>query len=727
MTSTIVLYSNVGFTPVKNFIVESFEDYLSNKYYEKIEKFQYIKHGLYIQIKIALSQFNQEFKPNYDYVCITNDDSGAIPVYYFIRKMTPRAKDTILFELEMDVLNTFKYNVQYTASIRTRITREHKNRWRNNLQKNPIIDRVSEEISVPLFKYDSKDIISKLNLDWYLVYKTNTTATEDNPQPINCYLAPSSQIRVIAEDRIIVDASVLSGIGTGLFIFLNRVQLGTNNYKEVTFTYNNQTKTIRTSQYIAGLGELQTYGFTIKEDPNHPAKISISTYVWKNGDIASIPYWSATLLETFDNITQAELTGNPADVGAMNTQTFINNMRNVIDNHTFTAGTTPVTIDSIDSIDRTDVTLLKIIALPYSPIDYRFDSNNDLIVDTNWDFDSGTNLLKLKDLGTKFHSQVESEVTNPIWEFYNRQASFYDIDPNRERDDDLETKIYHSDFYGIKFVYDSFGYNFNLQDTNGLEARDEFASKFTFDFYVTNTMNSRFMFNFDESFWNEYSQEDYDNILIVNRNNESIIYNSPYLNYLRVGYNYDVKNKARTEFTAGLNIAGQVASTGLAIASGNPAVAVSGAFRGVTGIVSTIVSLASNEDAFNQNLEKMKIQKVSVAGADDLDLLFAYSKNRAKLITYRCSDIIKYYLLDLFYYYGYKTNRIGVPYINTRYWFNFVQCDLELQDILSNYIPDECKEMIVLKFSQGVTFMHKQNNEWDIEQTKNNIEIFLNN
>ena len=46
---------------------------------------------------------------------------------------------------------------------------------------------------------------------------------------------------------------------------------------------------------------------------------------------------------------------------------------------------------------------------------------------------------------------------------------------------------------------------------------------------------------------NNYSLEDYDNIVAVARNNEEVLYSSQYLNYVRTGYNYDVKAKQRQE------------------------------------------------------------------------------------------------------------------------------------------------------------------------------------
>ena len=78
---------------------------------------------------------------------------------------------------------------------------------------------------------------------------------------------------------------------------------------------------------------------------------------------------------------------------------------------------------------------------------------------------------------------------------------------------------------------------------------------------------------------------------------------------------------------------------------------------------------------------------------------------------------------DLFYYGGYVCNEQKVPNINTRYWFNYLQAILILND--SNNLTEEIKNDIKEKFDNGVTFLHYRNNKFDFAQEMENFEIYL--
>ena len=236
---------------------------------------------------------------------------------------------------------------------------------------------------------------------------------------------------------------------------------------------------------------------------------------------------------------------------------------------------------------------------------------------------------------------------------------------------------------------------------------------------------------------NNEKTEDYDNILPIARNNEVVLYNNQYINYLRTGYNYDLKNKNRVEATSGvttaLGIVGAVASVGLGIASGNPAVAVAGVIGGISSATASIVNnvntIASAESSMASKLEQLKAQSTSVNGSDDIDLLEAYSDNRAKMTEYRVSEKMRQALFDLFYYCGYNTNEMKVPSIDTRYWFNFLQAELDIPENsnLPSFVVDDIKE----RFKLGVTFLHSHLksgtliSEWDFNQEKENWETAL--
>ena len=180
----------------------------------------------------------------------------------------------------------------------------------------------------------------------------------------------------------------------------------------------------------------------------------------------------------------------------------------------------------------------------------------------------------------------------------------------------------------------------------------------------------------------KYSLMDYDGIINVSRNNEQVLYNSQYINYLRTGYNYDLKSKQRQEVAAGTGIGLSALGTAVGIALGlgtnNPLVTAGAVISGAISLSSQLVSYAKSMAEAEQGLERklldLQNQRVSVMNADDIDLLNAYSNNRAKLCLYSISDQMKSALYDLFYYCGYSCYEQKIPNINTRYWFNFLQC-----------------------------------------------------
>ena len=68
-------------------------------------------------------------------------------------------------------------------------------------------------------------------------------------------------------------------------------------------------------------------------------------------------------------------------------------------------------------------------------------------------------------------------------------------------------------------------------------------------------------------------------------------------------------------------------------------------------------------------------------------------------------------LFKLFHYTGYKANVVDniTNYINTRYWFNYIQCDLQLINV-SMQIPKDIIEEFKSKFKDGITIFHRHDN-----------------
>ena len=220
---------------------------------------------------------------------------------------------------------------------------------------------------------------------------------------------------------------------------------------------------------------------------------------------------------------------------------------------------------------------------------------------------------------------------------------------------------------------------------------------------------------------------DHENQLKYLANNEIPIYNSSYLNYIRNGYNYDLKAKANQAFQNTLN-------TGLSIGAGIASMLAGGATGGastalgislITSSITSISSLAFNNISANDNLERKLLEAKnstnSVEASDDLNLLNWYSSNKLLASTFSISDQQKSNVFDILFKTGYSCNEAGIPNTHTRYRFNFVQCYADFttkaNPVWQAYIND-----VIKRFEIGVTYFHTYN---DFDQQYENWENWL--
>lgn len=395
-------------------------------------------------------------------------------------------------------------------------------------------------------------------------------------------------------------------------------------------------------------------------------------------------------------------------------------------------------LESFNKTDRTDQKLVKIINVPYCPIDL---NNTDLI------YNAPKKQFTLNDVEKLYDPSFTNNIKLNIGDYQYSPLSNMVIDKpiyvNKEalRDDTYESKLYHSDFYQIKLVYDSFSYIFRNELLNTEGIQDYYTDEFiNVDYCVSNSIASSFGFNFSSYFPLKTQFVDY-NVMLVNRNLEMPIYNNYYLNYLRNGYNYDVKNKQTSQVASGIGIGLSAASlvAGIALsATGYGAALGAGAIvGGVAGLAGSLTSAVSSsvqaDSALQQRLEQSKNQSASVQGADDIGLLKWYANsNLCKLVRYEVSTTTKERLADLFYYCGYKCDYQDVPDTGSRYWFNFVQCNPVFdEDSRTAKMSKDCLDELSTKYQEGITFLHghyipeDDETEYDFKQVKENWEVWL--
>lgn len=386
------------------------------------------------------------------------------------------------------------------------------------------------------------------------------------------------------------------------------------------------------------------------------------------------------------------------------------------------------TLKSWKQVDLTDAKLVKAINFPYSPNDWLVGKRELDGYPSSYTYNASMQMFELiKSQENDFDRDIHFNTTNPLSKILIKQT----INDGENRNDVFESKIYHSDFYQPKFVYDSYGFVFNLENVNTTTFFEDYKiEEFVVRYVVSGNVLSKFMFQFVQ-YTCDVSTQDYENILLIDRNNEKALYSSAYVNYIKTGgFSYDTKkansqNAINGVMTA-LQVVGAVGSFVGGAVSGNPLLAVAGVGLAVSTASSVIrnIHVAQEQDkAISQKLLQSANQAMSVNGSEDIDILRAFSGNKAKMVYYEPSDIMKQALLDLFYYCGYATHEQKIPNVSTRKYFNFVQGEIILDEY---YFNDEIATAIVDKWKEGITFIHHcPNYIWDIGQEKENYEVSL--
>ena len=387
------------------------------------------------------------------------------------------------------------------------------------------------------------------------------------------------------------------------------------------------------------------------------------------------------------------------------------------------------TADKWEDLDLTDSRFIKAFAFPYAPCSFMVGEDTFNVLPEAFSF-SADDYIQLDNVQKyEFKYQKRFEVASPL---ANLNVFDLDIGSGKARNIQCESKLFHSDYFIPKLVYDSFAFPFNLENVNVDEVNSSYLSldnEFYLTYAVSRNVQSKFLFIFDE-YALKKSYQDYDNILCIERNNEKALYNNSYINYIKSGgYSYDQKKASSQNAVNGVSTALTIAGAGASLIGGlgsaNPVLLGAGVGLAITGITSVMRSVhtAQEQDrAIAQKINQNVMQGTSVQGSEDIDILTAFSGNKAKLVYYELSDIMKNAMWDLFHYCGYATHEQKVPSVDTRLYFNFVQGEIILKDYTFN---DDIALRIIQKWKEGVTFMHLVNSTYDFNQEYENFETSL--
>ena len=615
--------------------------------------------------------------------------------------------------------------IEYSSSVSTNKVFYNSGKFEMAYLKRNI-DFYSEKIYPTLYNKSSQEINQVSNniiygSKWYMIFISDNSETN---APVSTYIMPElGNIRARQKTGSYLDlASFTDGVSN---CFGTNID-GTNTEIKYTISGVSGTYSINASDkdkiyYIRRVGD-KLYLSYLK-------KISGTNLTETAKDYINIDYQVIEkVLVDFDlKVRQYTISSSPTDLIWGLLLLSINNQPI----HPYIPGSyeqgSP--LSAFKEFDTTNPLINKIIELPYCPIPCEYKDLEALNIIVNRDVDILINL----DLGWKqsgaaskiaclsLHKFFTNNLINTIdTDINNKEFLFYPERYTDNRELEAESKMYHSDFYNDKFVYDSFVYPMHYENFTEDSIDD---STLKFNFVMSKTMNSRFLFDFNNLKY-KYSTEDYPTILNVVRNNEVPFYSSAYLNYLRTDYNYDAKKYTLDTIRDIYHLPGNLyrgmkygASQGM---SAGAIGAVAGAVIGmsVSGADQIIESINKADD-FEQKQKRLKNQKVSVEQCDDVDLLNYYTNQRAKFINYSVDERTSKALNDMFYYTGYIVEAQGKPDLHNRVNWDYCQCT---PDIINNKnIPDEILNNITMRMQNGFTLFH---NNKDLNQEYENRETW---
>lgn len=394
---------------------------------------------------------------------------------------------------------------------------------------------------------------------------------------------------------------------------------------------------------------------------------------------------------------------------------------------------------TVDVFNMSDSTAL-IAACPYKPFTVIDKSGYSLIQDTRFEVldrtsDSYLNVIKASDYVLTYriidpNFTIKSRLTG----MRNSNLSSVTLDdylvthtPRTSDSKDIiyESKLLNSEFSFHRFVYGTDEYDLRYEYFHNPSGVSE-NPVVTPTFVLTADLSGDIFFTFDIS--QNYDDETDDNqqYLIITRSNNKTILSYDYTNYLNVESQFDQKELSLSRVNTALNLAGSASSMILSWASGNAAVGVGGTMNAVSSVSGSILSRIQQETAYEKKIAMLKASKVTAtasSGYEPFNLTWGKDSNGGKLkyTTGAPRDEVRDTIYDYLFRFGYSDNKYGAPNLDSRYWFNYIECEPVLR---SNKIPAKYLRIIEERYREGVTVMH-YHNEFDWAFSRENWEVSL--
>lgn len=702
-TSTLTFYSS-EIAPNMNCVVDNIATYLNNVPKQVVENFQYQPIAKNLRIRIDKNQLNYP-KNLYNYIGIKNSDSDKTFYYFIVGEPNWFSANTIEYSLLLDTVNTFVNDLNWTKL--THITRQHKDRYHNDktttlgvVTITRKIDDFDEGINPVKYLTSSTRVTSKISTDWYLIYKNKSQITADTTVPIDCFCCASKSVNL-----------TVSASATGIYF---------DNYNKFdlicAFSKDNAEfkTTINGVQYTIG-ADSEYKGIAFWKGAINQAlllKDSNCKLIANVGSSALTDVNATIKLRTINY----QLDPTPESVYSYTSLLGIVESQNYIES---TVGTTSAVLNPFSTVNKTDTQIIKIIKMPYAPFEINLVDER-MTIPAGWTYTNG--FLKLNNLDTEFLTTLISPTLLGMRQTILK--STLDNYKSLQHSSAYESKLYNSAFHTQKYVYDNFDKEIQLERYSpNLYTSHEVTIKFKQSNNISS--NSLFDFSFSKGVYHNVSL--YDQYLSVNRQNEVALYNSEYLNYIRSGYNYDKKAFQRQQIAnwigTGISTATGVLST---LTKGPVGVAAGISFisNAISSTVSNLFNSMNGEAAIQQKLVEYQNRPASVSNTTDLNLLSYYNGNRLLDVREDISDDVKNGVYNLLRLTGYACDEYATPQVNSRVWYNYIQCTPNV-DVQSWKYGKELLDDIISRYETGVTYYHNVDGVYDFQQLRENFETWL--
>lgn len=177
--SKIILYQT-DLAPNLNYAIESIDKYLDNCWSSDEMEVRYIEPKLRQTIVLKGTQSYLATGLMYNYAkVITQDETYTTIQYYFVQSLDWGSHKSVKVNLYLDTLNTLKYYITNNLDDKTTIIREHRDRWKLvNGQLIAIVDKYAEDLNVAKTEQTTRVELNNSNL-FYVQISANATTTNN--------------------------------------------------------------------------------------------------------------------------------------------------------------------------------------------------------------------------------------------------------------------------------------------------------------------------------------------------------------------------------------------------------------------------------------------------------------------------------------------------------------------------------------------------------------------